>query len=65
MPADLGVRGDLPLTRAIGDGRLEVLGPSRGRRNLGRWLNLSPLARIKLVRPSARRPAAARLPSLP
>ena len=49
------VRGDLALTRAISDGKLEVLGQARVRRKLRSWLNLNPLTKIK----SQRAPAAA------
>lgn len=41
------VRGDLSLPRALDSDRLEAIGPARARRALGRWLNLSPLTKIK------------------
>ncbi len=41
------VRGDLTLIRALSSGRLEAIGTARARKALGRWLNLSPLAKIK------------------
>lgn len=41
------VRGDLQLGSALDSGRLEALGASRQRRALRRWLNVSPLAKIK------------------
>lgn len=46
------VRGDLPLARALGEGRLEALGSARARRALKAWLNLSPLTAIKSQRPA-------------
>jgi hypothetical protein len=49
------VRGDLPLSRAISSGRLEVHGDALKRAMLKRWLNLSPLASIESRRPA--RPA--------
>jgi DNA-binding HxlR family transcriptional regulator len=45
------IRGDLPLTRAVESGRLEVIGSAAARRRLGPWLNLSPLTKIKPARP--------------
>lgn len=45
------VRGDLPLARAIAEGRLEVLGSGRARRALRAWLNLGPLAGVRSQRP--------------
>ena len=41
------VRGDLSLSRAIGDGRLEAIGSAKARKALNKWLNLSPLAKVK------------------
>ncbi|MEQ8355864.1 MAG: helix-turn-helix domain-containing protein [Kiloniellaceae bacterium] len=41
------VRGDLALSRAISNGRLEAHGSARARKALGRWLNLGPLTKIK------------------
>jgi DNA-binding HxlR family transcriptional regulator len=38
------VRGDLPLTKAVDLGKLEVHGSASARRSLGAWLNVSPLA---------------------
>lgn len=46
------VRGDLSLTRAIGDGKLEVLGSAKARKTLRNWLNLSPLTKIRAKSPS-------------
>lgn len=48
------VRGDLSLARALDAGRLVAHGPTRLRRALRRWLNLSPLAAVR----SKRLPAA-------
>jgi len=45
------VRGDLSLSRAISDERLEVLGSSTAKKALRSWLNLSPLTKIKPKRP--------------
>ncbi|WP_421856874.1 winged helix-turn-helix transcriptional regulator [Oricola sp.] len=44
------IRGDLPLDRAVADGRLDVTGDTPMRARLRDWLNLSPLSAI----PSAR-----------
>ena len=44
------VRGDLPLDAALTQERLDVAGPSRQRRRLSAWFNLSPLARVKSER---------------
>lgn len=41
------VRGDLALPRALSSGRLEAIGTAKARKALGRWLNLSPLAKVK------------------
>ncbi len=41
------IRGDLPLTRAIADGRIIAHGSSNACKNLRTWLNLSPLAKIR------------------
>jgi DNA-binding HxlR family transcriptional regulator len=41
------VRGDLPLGRALGEGRLEAIGSARARRALKTWLNLSPLTMVR------------------
>ncbi len=49
------VRGDLPVSRAIADDRLEVHGAAAARRKLSAWLNLSPLAAVK---PKSRSTAA-------
>jgi hypothetical protein len=38
------VRGDLPLQRALDEGRLEAIGSQR---RLRRWLNLSPLTKVE------------------
>lgn len=48
------VRGDLPLARALDQGRLEAHGPAWARRALPRWLALGPLAQVKSQRPEAR-----------
>ncbi len=45
------IRGDLPLARALDDGRLEALGDAAARRALKAWLNLGPLAAIAPARP--------------
>jgi DNA-binding HxlR family transcriptional regulator len=45
------VRGDLSLTRALDEGRLETDGPRALRARLRAWLNLSPLTRVKSQRP--------------
>jgi DNA-binding HxlR family transcriptional regulator len=47
-------RGDLPLPRALADGRLEAHGVVRARRALRRWLGISPLAHVRPARPHAR-----------
>ena len=47
------VRGDLPLSRALASGRLEVHGPARMRRALSKWLNLGPHTKIKSRRADA------------
>ena len=44
------IRGDLPLTRAISDGRLDVHGPTTVKRKLRPWLNLSPLTKVSSKR---------------
>ena len=41
------VRGDLSLTRALDEGRLDVMGPRPLRSRLRKWLNLSPLAKVR------------------
>jgi DNA-binding HxlR family transcriptional regulator len=41
------IRGDLALTRALNDGRLEVHGTTAMKRKLRPWLNLSPLAKVR------------------
>lgn len=48
-------RGDIGLAAALGDGRLEAIGDAAARRALSRWLNLSPLSR---VRPAVTPPAS-------
>lgn len=40
------VRGDLPIARALGEGRLDAHGTRAARRALRAWLNLPPLAAI-------------------
>lgn len=47
-------RGDLPLTRALAQGRLEAHGAAWARRALPRWLAPGPLAQVKSQRPGAR-----------
>ena len=47
------VRGDITPTKAIDMQRLEVLGDSWARRQLVKWLNLSPLTSIKSCRQTA------------
>jgi DNA-binding HxlR family transcriptional regulator len=47
-------RGDLPLARAIGQGRLEVHGAAWARKALPRWLAPGPLARVASQRADAR-----------
>lgn len=49
------LRGDLPLSKAIADERLEAHGTAAARRKLSDWLNLSPLAAVK---PKSRATAA-------
>jgi DNA-binding HxlR family transcriptional regulator len=46
-------RGDLPLARALAQGRLEAHGGSRARRALPRWLGVSPLAHVRSQRADA------------
>lgn len=45
------VRGDLSLTRAFDEGRLEAEGPRALKRCLRAWLNLGPLTKVKSQRP--------------
>jgi DNA-binding HxlR family transcriptional regulator len=52
------VRGDLPVTRAIDDERLEVVGPWALRSRLRAWLNLGPLAKVKSQRSAGAAEAA-------
>lgn len=47
-------RGDLPLARALEQGRLKAHGIAWARRALSRWLGRSPLAHVKSQRPDAR-----------
>jgi DNA-binding HxlR family transcriptional regulator len=47
-------RGDLSLTGALAQGRLEVHGATWARRALSRWLAPSPLAQVKSQRVTAR-----------
>lgn len=54
------IRGDLSLTRALNDGRLEALGATATKRKLRSWLNISPLAK---VRPMVQAPAEPDNPS--
>ena len=46
-------RGDLPLARAVDDGRLEAHGAAWARRALSRWLGISRLAHVKPQRYAA------------
>jgi len=46
-------RGDLPLVRALAQGRLEVHGATWAQRALSRWLAPSPLTHVKSQRTSA------------
>lgn len=41
------IRGDLAVSRAISDARLDVHGTAGARRALRKWLNLSPVAAVK------------------
>ncbi|WP_162915279.1 winged helix-turn-helix transcriptional regulator [Desertibaculum subflavum] len=43
-------RGDLPLARALAEGRLEADGSARARRALPRWLGISTLAHVRSQR---------------
>lgn len=47
------IRGDLPVSRAISDGRLDVHGAAVARKALRKWLNLSPVAGVKSQTPEA------------
>ena len=47
------IRGDLSLSRALDEERLEALGDRSRLKALGRWLNLSPLAAVPSARPDA------------
>ena len=47
-------RGDLPLRRAMDEGRLQAEGSAAVRRALPRWLGVSTLAHIQSQRPVAR-----------
>lgn len=38
--------GDVPWSRAVRSGALEVIGPARARRDVPRWLKLSPFAGV-------------------
>ena len=44
------MRGDLPISRAIEEDRLDLVGTQRARRALRKWLNPDPLASVKSVR---------------
>jgi DNA-binding HxlR family transcriptional regulator len=55
------VRGDLPLAAALREERLDVVGPSRQRRWLSGWFNLSPLAAVKSERTAEQPSAQARV----
>jgi DNA-binding HxlR family transcriptional regulator len=48
------VRGDVSLTRAFDEGRLEAIGPRALQSRLGAWLNLNPLAKVRSQRPDGR-----------
>ncbi len=43
-------RGDVPLSAALADGRLEAIGDRKARDRLTAWLNLSPLAAVRPAR---------------
>jgi len=45
------VRGDLPVSRALGTERLEAMGPTALRRKLNAWFNLQPLYKVQPARP--------------
>lgn len=47
-------RGDLPLARALSDGRIEAHGAAWARRALPRWLGVSTLAHIRPQRSGSR-----------
>jgi hypothetical protein len=47
-------RGDLALTRAIDEGRLEAHGTSAARHALPRWFGISRLAHLQSARADAR-----------
>jgi DNA-binding HxlR family transcriptional regulator len=47
------IRGDLTLRSAVATERLEAIGSTQATKRLGRWLNLSPLAKIKSQRAEA------------
>ena len=46
-------RGDIPLRRALSEGRLEAIGEQAARAALADWLNLSPLAAVRPARVTA------------
>ena len=46
-------RGDLPLARALADGRLEAHGQAWARRALSHWLPPTPLSQVKSLRANA------------
>jgi DNA-binding HxlR family transcriptional regulator len=47
-------RGDLPLARALGSGRLRAHGTVKAQRALSRWLTISPLAHVQSARAEAK-----------
>ncbi len=47
------IRGDIALSRATADGRMELHGSSKARSGFRDWLNLSPLAGVKSRRQTA------------
>jgi DNA-binding HxlR family transcriptional regulator len=47
------VRGDLPVAEALASGQLDAHGPTRLRRALAAWFNLSPLADVPSQRAAA------------
>ncbi len=44
------VRGDLSLARAIDDGKIEAIGSTQTQRALAKWMNFSPITKIKSKR---------------
>ena len=44
------VRGDLSLARAMDDGKIEAIGSTQTQRALAKWMNFSPITKIKSKR---------------